>query len=92
MRNLALELEELRDILAVAQQEISTLEQMTRGAASIVHLCDGEDPLVRLHFGEIDGRMAVAQARHTSLAHALEQCRREIRSSASAWAEASSLH
>ena len=49
MGDIALELEELRDILAVAQQEISTLEQMTEEVTSIVALCDGEatDPLIR---------------------------------------------
>ncbi len=80
MGDIALELEELRDILAVAQQEISTLEQMTEEVTSIVALRDGEatDPLIRPRLGEIDRRMAAAQARHTSLAHALKECRREL--------------
>ena len=80
MGDIALELEELRDILAVAPQEISTLEQMTQEVTSIVALCDGEatDPLIRPRLGEIDRRMAAAQARHTSLAHALKECRREL--------------
>ncbi len=94
MWDLSLDLEELRDVLAVAQHEISILEAITRELTSRVAFCDGAgaDPLIRRHLAELDRRMAVALDRQTSLANALKECRRDLRSRAPAGAEKSPLH
>jgi len=85
MQKTALALGELRDVLAVAQHEISILERITKTLTSIVALSDGAgaDPLISRQLGEIDRRMAVALDRQKSLADALEECRRDLRSQGS---------
>ncbi len=81
MGDLTLTVEGLLDILHVARDEISVLEQTTRGLRSIVVLCDGagDDPLIRRHLDEIDRRLAVALVRQTSIASFLEERGRELR-------------
>jgi hypothetical protein len=62
VRNLSSDLNELRDIVAVAQHEISTLESITGKMASIVALCDSlrADALIRRHLIELDRQMDAA--------------------------------
>lgn len=81
MGELTLELDELRDILAVARHEFSTLEHITRKLTSIVAAGDDAegDPLVRSRLADIDRGMTVALDRQTSLAHAMKECRRNLR-------------
>jgi len=81
MRDITLALIELRDVLAVARNEISILEQTTRELRSIVALCDGAgaNPLVPQSLDEIDARMAAALVRQTSHASILDQIGSEPR-------------
>jgi hypothetical protein len=73
---------ELSDILAVARNEISILQQTTREIRSIVALCDGAgaDSLVRQSLDEIDARMAAALVRQRFHASILDQLGGELRS------------
>jgi hypothetical protein len=89
MRDMALALIELRDILAVAPNEISILEQTTRQLRSIVALCDGAgaNPLVPQSLDEIGTQMAATLVRQTSIASILEELGRELRGQASGGSE-----
>ena len=89
MRDITLALIELRDVLAVARNEISILEQTTRELRSIVALCDGAgaNPLVPQSLDEIDARMAATLVRQTSIASILEELGRELRGRASRGSE-----
>jgi hypothetical protein len=89
MRDITLALIELRDVLAVARNEISILEQTTRELRSIVALCDGAgaNPLVPQSLDEIDARMAATLVRQTSIASILEELGRELRGRASGGSE-----
>lgn len=94
MGNLSSNLEELHDILAVAQYEISILERITQHLVSIAALCDGlgADALIRRHLVELDRRICAAWDRQTWLVDALEECRRDLRCAALVGAETSPLH
>ncbi len=94
MRNLTFGLEDLRDAVDASEHEISVLGQITRELTSILGLGDdaGADPLIRRHLAEIRRRMAVALDRQTSLANALEEYGRDLRSEASAGSEELLLH
>ena len=71
----------LSDILAVARNEISILQQTTQELRSIVALCDGAgaDSLVPQSLDEIDARMAATLVRQTSHASILDQIGDELR-------------
>jgi hypothetical protein len=92
--NLSSDLEELRDILAVARHEFSILEKTARELTSIVALCDGPgaDALIRRNLVELDRRLGAALERQKRLVRALEECRRDLRCGALAGTETSPLH
>jgi len=94
MTALTFTLEGLCDVLDVARDEISTLEQTTRELRSIVVLCDGagDDPLIRRQLDEIDRRLAVVLVRQTSIASFLKEHGRELRGEASRVQQSSTGH
>ena len=82
MLQITLSVVTLRDVVALARNEISILQQTTQELRTIVTVCDkGVDPLVRQSLDHIDAPLAAALVRQTSHASILDELTGELHGS-----------
>lgn len=81
MRDLARELEGLRDNLASVHRDVFILERVLRelGSVSDPTIASASDALIRAHLDAIAGRMSAALAKHATISRLMEECGRERR-------------